>query len=392
VDRRRARQRLGFADDRGFRLFRVLALAVSLKALSFPPFLAEGLRCVPIFLQRELGSTGCRRAHRVGKVARTRSCCWRRATPSGGPLQAEGHCASGAAQWGQGAALWPIRSMEPMRRFPPELCSPGQQPMKLPICLRVKDPPQPKGLGALLRCLRPPWSRWATAMVNSKCTSSPTHRRGLPGSTVGPARGFAPGLPTKRVGVEVGSVMRGSRMYSFMVPGSGLPPEPFLNPSWPLTAAGRHGCNQRASWPPSLSLGRSAAMRTYHTMQTMNQAKLLTQTLGFTLVCGFAAGCSGIRRMDTVKDAIDRGLVSGLSASNQFSAIVWSLPRMPSGPYSKIDSLPVTVQDGSKNEESYVFFFGKSDATKSWEVFSCMKWRGNHWELVPVSLPRQEHK
>jgi hypothetical protein len=49
---RRARQRLGFADDRGFRLFRVLALGVLLKALSFPPFLAEGLRCVPISLQR----------------------------------------------------------------------------------------------------------------------------------------------------------------------------------------------------------------------------------------------------------------------------------------------------------------------------------------------------
>jgi hypothetical protein len=52
--------------------------------------------------------------------------------------------------------------------------------------------------------------------------------------------------------------MRGSRMYSFMVPGSGLPPEPFLNPSWPLTAARRRGCNRRVSWPPSLGLGRSA--------------------------------------------------------------------------------------------------------------------------------------
>jgi hypothetical protein len=71
---RRSRERFVSADDRGFRLFRVLALAVSLKALSFPPFLAEGLRCVPIFLQRGLGSTGCRRAHRVGRSSRTRSC------------------------------------------------------------------------------------------------------------------------------------------------------------------------------------------------------------------------------------------------------------------------------------------------------------------------------
>jgi hypothetical protein len=73
VERRRARQGFVSADDRGFRLFRVLALAVSLKALSFPPFLAEVLRCVPIFLQRELGSTGCRRAHRVGRSSRTRT-------------------------------------------------------------------------------------------------------------------------------------------------------------------------------------------------------------------------------------------------------------------------------------------------------------------------------
>jgi hypothetical protein len=70
---RRSRERFVSADDRGFRLFRVLALAVLLKALSFPPFLAEGLRCVPIFLQRELGSTGWRRFQPVGSSSRTRS-------------------------------------------------------------------------------------------------------------------------------------------------------------------------------------------------------------------------------------------------------------------------------------------------------------------------------
>jgi hypothetical protein len=120
-------------------------------------------------------------------------------TLGGGPLLAEGHCASRAAHWRQGAALWPIRSMAPMRRFPPELCSPGQQPVELPICSRVKDPPQPKGLGALLRCLRPAWSRWATAMMDSRCTSSPTHSRGRVGSTTGESRGClggTAGLPT----------------------------------------------------------------------------------------------------------------------------------------------------------------------------------------------------
>jgi hypothetical protein len=175
--------------------------------------------------------------------------------PGGGPLLAEGHCASRAAQWRQGAALWPIRSMEPMRRFPPELCSPGQQPVELPICSRVKDPPQLKGLGELLRCLRPPWSRWATAMMDFRCTSSPTHRRGLSKSAVGPGRGCAPGLPTKRVGVEVGGVMWGSRMYSFMVPRSGLPPEPFLNPSWLLTRHDAAVCNRCVPCAGSLSLG-----------------------------------------------------------------------------------------------------------------------------------------
>jgi len=96
--------------------------------------------------------------------------------------------------------------------------------------------------------------------------------------------------------------------------------------------------------------------------------------------------------MEAVKDVIDRGLVSGLSSSNQFSAVVWSVPRMPVGPYSKIDSLPVTIEDGSTNEADYVFFFGKSGKTKTWEVFSCMKWRDGHWEFVPVKLPNAPKK
>jgi hypothetical protein len=61
------------------------------------------------------------------------------------------------------------------------------------------------------------------------------------GNTKGQVNGQnAPGLPTRAIEVEVGGVMRGSRMYSFMVPSSGLPPEPFLNPSWPLTRPTRH--------------------------------------------------------------------------------------------------------------------------------------------------------
>lgn len=118
----------------------------------------------------------------------------------------------------------------------------------------------------------------------------------------------------------------------------------------------------------------------------MKRTMQLNTALGFTIVCTFAAGCSGIHRMETVQDAIDRGFISGLS-SNQFSAVVWSVPRMPAGPYSKIDYLPGTIEESPTNKTDYVFFFGKSGETKTWEVFSCMKWRDGHWEFVPVKLP-----
>ena len=121
----------------------------------------------------------------------------------------------------------------------------------------------------------------------------------------------------------------------------------------------------------------------------MTQTKLSILGLGLAVICVIATGCAGIKRMEAVKDAMDRGLISGLSSSNHLSAIVWSFPQMPSGPYSKIDSMPVTIKSGSTNEDAYVFFFGRSDKAQSWEVFSCMKWQANQWQLIPVTLPRQ---
>lgn len=94
--------------------------------------------------------------------------------------------------------------------------------------------------------------------------------------------------------------------------------------------------------------------------------------------------------MDVAKDAIDRGNISGLSASNQWSATVWSLPAGVGQSYSKIESLPITVEVSSTNSDYYVFYMGKSASSKKWEVFSASKWQDGRWEPVAVKLPGLE--
>jgi hypothetical protein len=122
----------------------------------------------------------------------------------------------------------------------------------------------------------------------------------------------------------------------------------------------------------------------------MKQAKLFILSLGLAIVCGFATGCIGVSEAKALKDAVDRAMISGLSASNHcnIKAIVWGFPSLPSGPFSKIGSLPVMVNDGSTNSDWYVFFCGKSENPKAWQMFSCMKWQDDHWESVSVTLPK----
>lgn len=126
----------------------------------------------------------------------------------------------------------------------------------------------------------------------------------------------------------------------------------------------------------------------------INQAKAFILGLSLTVGCGFATGCSGLGKAYAVNDAVGRGMISGLVASNScnMKALVWGFPALPSGPYSKIGSLPVVVWEGPTNKDWYVFFCGKSEETKAWQVFSGMKWQEDHWEPVSVTLPRSQKK
>jgi hypothetical protein len=117
---------------------------------------------------------------------------------------------------------------------------------------------------------------------------------------------------------------------------------------------------------------------------------ILVLVLGLAIFCCSLLGCSGIRRMDTAKDAIDHGSISGLSASNHWSATVWSTPAGAGQPYSKIRSLPITVGVSPTNSDFFVFYMGKSVSNKKWEVFSASKWQDGRWEQVAVKLPASE--
>jgi hypothetical protein len=126
----------------------------------------------------------------------------------------------------------------------------------------------------------------------------------------------------------------------------------------------------------------------------MKEAKFWTLPVAISLVSLIVVGCARIQQLDPVTEAVKGGKVAGLPASSNYVVVgtVWSLPKLPSGPYSRISSLPVTVQKGTTNEGWYVFFCGKSEETKAWEIFSCMKWQTNSWQSVPVTLDKLSTK
>lgn len=99
------------------------------------------------------------------------------------------------------------------------------------------------------------------------------------------------------------------------------------------------------------------------------------------------AGCSSVSRLQATREAVDKGLVEGLSATNQFVAVPWSFPSKPLGPYSELGGLTAQVTNGPESGCTYVFYLGKSRETKSWEVFSSMVWRDGKWQPVAVKLP-----
>jgi hypothetical protein len=115
--------------------------------------------------------------------------------------------------------------------------------------------------------------------------------------------------------------------------------------------------------------------------------KHIILSVALASVCTLAAGCAAMNRVQDVSDAIHHGYVSGLSATNHFNTIIWSLPSVPSGPYSEITSLTATELGSATNKPVYVFLLGKSLRTKDWEVFCCTTWREDHWDYVPVTLP-----
>ena len=113
----------------------------------------------------------------------------------------------------------------------------------------------------------------------------------------------------------------------------------------------------------------------------MNRAILLC------LAIVWAAGCSSLSRMQATRDAVDKGLVEGLCASNHFVAVPWSFPSKPLGPYSELGGVTAQVTNGPDGGHTYVFYLGKSRQTKNWEVFSSMVWRDGQWQPVAVRLP-----
>ena len=100
-------------------------------------------------------------------------------------------------------------------------------------------------------------------------------------------------------------------------------------------------------------------------------------------------GCSGINKMEATRQAIDKGLVEGLSATNHdFIATVWSFPGKRLGPYYKLGGLEAIVTNSPGVAHTYVFYMGKSRETGHWELFSSMKYDHGKWEPVQVRLPQ----
>jgi hypothetical protein len=108
----------------------------------------------------------------------------------------------------------------------------------------------------------------------------------------------------------------------------------------------------------------------------MNQVLLIS----ICMVC--VMGCSGLDRWQAVREAVDAGLVDGLTATNHGGAIVWSSSKV--GPYSKLAELPIHVDDAQASERFYVFYMGKSRQTKEWNILKCVMWHDGGWEDVSV--------
>ena len=102
------------------------------------------------------------------------------------------------------------------------------------------------------------------------------------------------------------------------------------------------------------------------------------------------AGCASMDRVSATRDAVHAGLIDGLNESNQFSAIVWSWPSKPWGPYAKLDGLYATITNGPYSGHQAVFFLGKSHKTKEWEVFSTLLWDEGKWRPLSVTLPESK--
>ena len=116
----------------------------------------------------------------------------------------------------------------------------------------------------------------------------------------------------------------------------------------------------------------------------------LIPVLGLTTLCCALVGCTTFHQMDAMKDAIDHGYISGLTASNRWSASVWRFPPNAGLPYSETEGIPLTVQMSPTDFDYYAFYLGKSTKSKKWEVFSALRWRDGRWEPVTVRLPGPE--
>ena len=116
--------------------------------------------------------------------------------------------------------------------------------------------------------------------------------------------------------------------------------------------------------------------------------KTLLAILMLTTLCG----CASIPQGNAAVDAVKNGRISGIAATDHFSIIPWAFPSTYMGPYSDIAGFSGWRTNDAHQAHTFIFFVGKRTTTKEWEVFSVMTWTNGEWQLLPVTLPKQNKK
>ncbi len=102
-------------------------------------------------------------------------------------------------------------------------------------------------------------------------------------------------------------------------------------------------------------------------------------------------GCVPFHKMNTVREAIDTGLIHGMDRDTKFS-YTFSIPGGAThpGPYSSVDYINVKVETGKYMGKNATFFVGKSRETGLWEIFNVMVEEEGKWRKIPLQSNGKE--